>query len=92
MAEEKKYEITEKELTMYIGLAMAETIPQGTALKEEKKLSEFAADLCKRTVDHLNGSKPFSEAEINSYHVVTSVFHVIEALSKAIDGKTEEQR
>lgn len=28
MAEEKKYEITEMELKMYIGLAMADTIPE----------------------------------------------------------------
>ena len=90
MAEEKKYEITEKELTMYIGLAMAETIPKGTAPEEEKKLSEFVADLCKRVTNHMNGSKPFSETEIESYHVVTSVFHVMKALSRAIDGKTEE--
>ena len=45
MAEEKKYEITETELKMYIGLAMADTIPEGTEREEEKKLSEFAADL-----------------------------------------------
>ena len=38
MAEEKKYEITEKELKMYIGLAMADTIPEGTAREEEKNL------------------------------------------------------
>lgn len=31
MAEEKKYEITETELKMYIGLAMADTIPEGAA-------------------------------------------------------------
>lgn len=31
MAEEKKYEITETKLKMYIGLAMADTIPEGTA-------------------------------------------------------------
>lgn len=36
MAEEKKYEITETELKMYIGLAMADTIPKGTAREEEK--------------------------------------------------------
>lgn len=34
MAEEKKYEITETELKMYIGLAMADTIPEGTAREE----------------------------------------------------------
>nr|DAE63809.1 MAG TPA: hypothetical protein [Caudoviricetes sp.] len=59
MAEEKKYEITETELKMYIGLAMADTIPEGTAREEEKKLSEFATDLCKRITNHLNGSEPF---------------------------------
>ena len=34
MAEEKKYEITEMELKMYIGLAMADTIPEGAARDE----------------------------------------------------------
>lgn len=34
MAEEKKYEITETELKMYIGLAMADTIPEGAAREE----------------------------------------------------------
>lgn len=41
MAEEKKYEITEMELKMYIGLAMADTIPEGAAREEEEKLSGF---------------------------------------------------
>ena len=48
MAEEKKYEITEMELKMYIGLAMADTIPEGAAREEEEKFSGFAAGLCKR--------------------------------------------
>ena len=48
MAEEKKYEITKMELKMYIGLAMADTIPEGAAREEEEKLSGFAAGLCKR--------------------------------------------
>lgn len=68
MAEEKKYEITETELKMYIGLAMADTIPEGTAREEEKKLSGFAAGLCKRITNHLNGSNLFLRR--NSRHIV----------------------
>ena len=73
MAEEKKYEITETELKMYIGLAMADTIPEGTAREEEKKLSEFAADLCKRITNHLNGSEPFPETKLEAYRAVTRI-------------------
>ena len=90
MAEEKKYEITEKELKMYIGLAMADTIPEGTARKEEKKLSEFAADLCKRITSHLNGSKPFSETKLEEYRAVASIFDILQAIAGAVAGNTEE--
>lgn len=64
MAEEKKYEITEMELKMYIGLAMADTIPEGAAREEEEKLSGFAAGLCKRITSHLNGSEPLPEDHV----------------------------
>ena len=39
MAEEKKYEITEMELKMYIGLAMADTIPEGAARERREEES-----------------------------------------------------
>lgn len=86
MAEEKKYEITEKELKMYIGLAMADTIPEDTAREEEKKLSKFAADLCKRITSHLNGSKPFSETKLEEYRAVARTFDVLQAIAGAVAG------
>lgn len=90
MAEEKKYEITETELKMYIGLAMADTIPKGTAREEEKKLSEFAADLGKRITNHLNGSEPFLETELEAYRTVTRIFDILQAIAGAVAGNTEE--
>lgn len=90
MAEEKKYEITETELKMYIGLAMADTIPEGTAREELKKLSEFAADLCKRITNHLNGSEPFLETELEAYRTVTRIFDVVQILAEVVARNTEE--
>ncbi len=90
MAEEKKYEITETELKMYIGLAMADTIPEGTAREEEKKLSEFAADLCKRITNHLNGSEPFSETKLEAYRAVTRIFDVVQTLAEVAARYAEE--
>ena len=90
MAEKKKYEITETELKMYIGLAMADTIPEGTEREEEKKLSEFAADLCKRITNHLNGSEPFSETKLEAYRAVTRIFDVVQTLAEVVAGNTEE--
>ena len=90
MAEEKKYEITEMELKMYIGLAMADTIPEGAAREEEEKLSGFAADLCKRITSHLNGSEPFSETELEAYRTVTRIFDVVQTLAEVAARNTEE--
>lgn len=90
MAEKKKYEITEKELEMYIGLAMADIIPEDTPAEEEKKLTDFASGLYTRVRNHLNGSKPFRETEIQSYHVIIGIFEVVKAVSEALDEKTEE--
>lgn len=90
MAEKKKYEITEMELKMYIGLAMADTIPEGTEREEEKKLSEFAADLYKRITNHLNGSEPFSETELEAYRAITRIFDVVQTLADVAARYTEE--
>lgn len=87
MAEEKKYEITEMELKMYIGLAMADTIPEGAAREEEEKLSGF---LCKRITSHLNGSEPFSETELEAYRTVTRIFDVVQTLAEVAARNTEE--
>ena len=43
MAEEKKYEITETELKMYIGLAMADTIPEGKRKRNSANLRQIYA-------------------------------------------------
>lgn len=89
MAEEKKYEITEMKLKMYIGLAMADTIPEGAAREEEEKLSGFAAGLCKRITSHLNGSEPFSETKLEAYRAVTRIFDT-GLLSLAVDDDVNE--
>lgn len=90
MAEEKKYEITEMELKMYIGLAMADTIPEGAAREEKEKLSGFAAGLCKRITSHLNGSEPFSATELDAYRAVTRIFDVVQTLAEVVARNTEE--
>lgn len=90
MAEEKKYEITEKELEMYIGLAMANTIPKDATKEESNKLNEFASDLFLRIRDHLNGSNPFSEEEMSVYVVATSAVDMLRTLGVTIVENWEE--
>lgn len=90
MAEEKKYEITEMELKMYIGLAMADTIPEGAAREEEEKLSGFAAGLCKRITSHLNGSEPFSEMKLEAYRAMTRILDVVQTLAEVAARHAEE--
>lgn len=89
MAEEKKYEITEKELEMYIGLAMADTIPQDATEEESHKLNEFASDLFLRIRNHLNGSNPFSKEEMSVYVTVTGTVNMLCTLGITIVGKRE---
>ena len=62
MAEEKKYEITEMELKMYIGLAMADTIPEGAAREEEEK-----ANMNKQMKQLLEESEPETIIAIHNH-------------------------
>lgn len=89
MTDEKKYEITVADIRTYIGLAMADVLPEDISPEREVEFVNFSADIAFRIEKHLNGKKPFEQEDFALYKLVTTVLDVFEKIGMTVE-KSEE--
>lgn len=89
MTDEKKYEITVADIRTYIGLAMADVLPEDISPETEVEFVNFSAGIAPRIEKHLNGEKPFKQEDFALYKLVTTVLDVLEKIGMTVE-KSEE--
>lgn len=89
MADEKKYEITVADIRTYIGLVMADVLPEDISPEREVEFVNFSAEIASRIEKHLNGEKPFKQEDFAIYKLATTVLDVFEKIRMTVE-KSEE--
>lgn len=83
----KKYEISEEELGALIGLAAARTCDDEEFKGNEALVMNAAAVIASKLINHLNGSVPFPEDELEiSRKTITASTESLAILSFLLGG------
>lgn len=85
MGNEKKYEITESELKAYICLAAIRSEAEDIPTEKAVERMETAAEIFDEVMQHLDGTKPFSQEELKEYDMVENASKVIFGIWKEVD-------
>ena len=85
MAEEKKYEITVADIHAYIGLAMADVLPEDISPEREAEFINFSAKIAFRIEKHLNGEKPFKQEDFAAYKLMKIALDVFEKIGMMVE-------
>lgn len=77
------------DIRAYIGLAMADVLPEDISPEREVEFVNFSADIAFRIEKHLNGEKPFKQEDLTLCKLVTTVYDVLEKIGMTVE-KSEE--
>lgn len=85
MAEEKKYEITVGDIRTYIGLAMADVLPEDILPEREVEFINFSAEIAYRIEKHLNGEKPFKQEDFAIYKLTATALDAFKKIGAMVE-------